>query len=938
MTSLGPRPLALAFALLLAASAAPRTAAAQQGVRDLNPGSWEPLGPTNMNGRIDTIAVAPGRESTVYVGSVAGGVWKTTDSGATWSKLPLPNHLPVRTLAIDPTKVDTIYAGTGSVTDVQVAVAGAGVWKSTDGGLTWAQLSATNNSNFKYVNRMAVHPTNGSVLLVATASGLFRSADGGGSFTVVINDFISDIEIKTTLPDAMVAGSATGAWWSRDGGLTFAPATGLPRQTVMVDLTISRGSTVYASAGDGGGQVFTSEDLGQTYSPGNMTDLGFLGTSNYANSIWVNPADTGVVLIAGEHFIARSLDHGVTWTNLRNALMSPVHAIVPFRSGDWGIWVATDSGLYRHDNLLNAGPASPLTRVAGIGVSQLYAGCAVPFSELVIASGVGIGTARFAGHPDGWVSVTGQAPGRAGGPCAIDELPDANGLMAIYGVEATVLPFAGWLPFRARMNDVGDIIDVTWFAGLPIPASPPSFNVVPRLLLDPNDRSRLFVSIGGVWRLDNARSAPDTAPWTQVYDRDIAAMALSRHGEPERMVVVTSSGGELKYTDDVLASAPVWNGTGIGDLFSPTLIFDYHDPSVVYMTTRDQLWHSLDGGHSFGQMLRPVPGVNLHAFIANPRNGNELIVGSDRGLFTSLDRGASWSTTNQGPNTTPVTDLFWAEYELHVATYGSGVFRTLVDAPPVVSLTSPAEGAVFTAGANITLTADASDPDGPIYDVEYYLSDDTRLGVATTAPYSVTWSKVPAGSYTIIAYAHDGDGIPGHSTARHITVKPAAANRVAAADTYVRDGSNATVNFGGATSLQTRSTTSTGSRRDSYLRFDISGFPTISSAKLSLLARTNDGSAIIVSAYSVSSTSWGEKTITWNTKPSRSSTASASVTVNGSTDRTYTIDLTSYVKSRLVAGAKSISIALHDPSNTSGYTLIHSRESSTGKPTLAIKP
>jgi hypothetical protein len=232
----------------------------------------------------------------------------------------------------------------------------------------------------------------------------------------------------------------------------------------------------------------------------------------------------------------------------------------------------------------------------------------------------------------------------------------------------------------------------------------------------------------------------------------------------------------------------------------------------------------------------------------------------------------------------------------------------------------------------------ASDPDGPVEDVEYYLSDSTRIGVATVAPYTVSWTNVRAGSYTITAWAHDGDGTPGHSTSRHITVNAPSANRVAAADAYVRDGGSAGTNFGTATSLQTRSTTSTGNRRDSYLRFDISGFTTISSAKLSLLAKTSDNTAIVVTAYGVSSTSWGEKTITWNNKPARSSTAIKSVTVNGSTDRTYTLDLTSYVKGRLAAGAKSISIALHDPSNTSGNISLHSRESSSGKPTLALKP
>ena len=91
--------------------------------------------------------------------------------------------------------------------------------------------------------------------------------------------------------------------------------------------------------------------------------------------------------------------------------------------------------------------------------------------------------------------------------------------------------------------------------------------------------------------------------------------------------------------------------------------------------------------------------------------------------------------------------------------------------PPTASLTSPANGATFTAGANITLSANASDSDGTVSKVEFF-NGSTSLGVATSTPYSLTWSNVPAGSYVLKAVATDNGGLTGASATVSITVNP----------------------------------------------------------------------------------------------------------------------------------------------------------------------
>jgi photosystem II stability/assembly factor-like uncharacterized protein len=157
------------------------------------------------------------------------------------------------------------------------------------------------------------------------------------------------------------------------------------------------------------------------------------------------------------------------------------------------------------------------------------------------------------------------------------------------------------------------------------------------------------------------------------------------------------------------------------------------------------------------------------------------------------------------------------------------------------------------------------------------------------------------------------------------------------ADAYVRDGTFQNTNFGSATSLQVKSS-STGYRRDAYLRFDISELLSVSSATFQWTANSSDGTPITVSAYPVSDTTWSEQSITWNNKPSRGNTAVASVTIKGTALASYTMDLSSYVKSQKSSGAKLISIALHVPATASALASGPSREASSGRPTLVVTP
>src|SRR5215207_1518190 len=150
-------------------------------------GTWQPLGPGNVGGRTRSLIIDPNNPDVMYAGAVAGGIWKTTNGGASWA--PLNDFLPniaVTTLAFDPSDSNTIYAGTGEGFFNGGAVRGAGIFKTTNAGAIWTRLAATTTPDFYYVNDLVVSPASPQHVYAATRTGVWRSLDGGATWTQAI--------------------------------------------------------------------------------------------------------------------------------------------------------------------------------------------------------------------------------------------------------------------------------------------------------------------------------------------------------------------------------------------------------------------------------------------------------------------------------------------------------------------------------------------------------------------------------------------------------------------------------------------------------------------------------------------------------------------------------------------------------------------------------
>ena len=330
------------------------------------PGTWTPMGPGNVGGRTRAILIHPTTPTTMWAGGVAGGIWKSTDGGASWApKADLAVNIAVNSMLLDPRNPDHLYAGTGEGFFNADAVRGAGILQSTDAGETWSQLPATTTSDFYYVQKIIMSKGSSQRIYAATRTGVFRTIDGGVSWTKVLDGVgvngCMDLAIQTDRPLAMVfaacgtlqaSGSTSGAVYrALDTGstMTWTPVlnpTNMGRtslaiapsnQNIMYARAASNESgnfnqgllAVYKSTNSGAPGSWTTQVTNTSATTQNtllltnpveavLTNCGFSSSNAiltqgwYDNIIAVDPVNPNT-LWSGGIDLFRSDDSGQTW-------------------------------------------------------------------------------------------------------------------------------------------------------------------------------------------------------------------------------------------------------------------------------------------------------------------------------------------------------------------------------------------------------------------------------------------------------------------------------------------------------------------------------------------------------------------------------------------------------------------------------------------------
>lgn len=683
--------------------------------QSLTPTSWTWKGPGNIGGRIRTMVIHPTQTNRLWIGSVGGGIWYSSDSGASWSAVnDFMSNLAVSTLAMDPTNPSNMYAGTGEGFYNADGIRGAGIYKSTDGGVTWAQLSSTANNNFLYVNRLAISP-DGTTLLAATSSAIYRSLDGGTSWTLVFtgSTTIGDVEFHPTdSTKAVASGYAHQLLYSTNGGATWTAATGggsggtgYNGGRIEVRYARSSPTTTYATFDYGSAsQLFKSADGGATYAK--VFDSATAGTANwlssqgwYANALWVSPVDPAVVVVGGLD-IYRSTNGGTSFTKIsywQSAPASSAHADHHGIFSDPGynassnnlVYFTNDGGIYKAANVSTVSQTSGWTALNNqLGITQFYGAGVNATTGTIVAGAQDNGTVRYttSAGAQTWSTMFGGD----GGNSAADQANSAY----FYGEYV-------YLDIHRSTNSGASSSYI--YTGISDANSGTSEFIAP-FILDPNNQATLLAGGTQLWRTTNARAS--TVSWASIKAADgtshITAVAVAPGNSD--IIWVGHLNGDVYLTTNGTATSPTWtkmddNATALPARRVTRISIDPTNSSRVYVTfggyTSGNVWQTTNAGASWSNSTGTLPAAPVYDLAISPSTPQTIYAGTDVGVFASDNGGATWSTTNIGPTLASVQQLFVSGANLVTVTHGRGVFTAPLSVPdttpPTLTIT-PADG------------------------------------------------------------------------------------------------------------------------------------------------------------------------------------------------------------------------------------------------------
>lgn len=690
--------------------------------------NWKWLGPGNQGGRVRSVVFHPTTPTTMWCGSVGGGIWKTTNSGASWA--PQDDFAPMMSvgcMAIDKTNPNRLYAGTGegffntvAGSGILACSRGAGVFVTTNGGTNWAQLPSTSGPNFYFINRIAISPADSKIVLLATSTGIWRSTNQGTSFTKQSSKFTFDLAFHPSNGNLAVAGTKDGVpMYSTNGGVTWTNATGIAtRQRVEISYAPGSPTTVYASVSQNNRiTVYRSTNGGRSYSL--RTSGSGIGTySRYNNTLWVDPTNSNHILV-GAIRLHKSTNGGTSFVNAYSGSYYDYHTIVshPNYNGSGNLTVVhgNDGGVYRTTNV-KASTIRWSELNNNLGITQFY-GAAMAPNGTVIGGTQDLGTLRYTGNKEAWT----RPLGGDGCFCAADPTNSNYVYGQIYYIRIYRSTNNG-ASFRqiANSNNIRDR----------------GANFIPYLTLDPNNANRMYFCAHSLWRTDAVRSG--TPVWKEVkpslgctdgppahFDADprcnISNVQIAKGNA--NTVWVGHNHGDIYMTTNALATSATWKKVDVAAMpnrWVGSLAIDPNDSKTVYACFlgyhKNNVWVTRNAGTSWQQITgsgtTALPESPVNWITVNPRVSGCLFVGTDIGLFFSRDDGATWETSNKGSRMSPVAELQWKnDNTMIVTTHGRGIYTVEVgnvamvknigggcgiSSAPVLSASLPKAGSVQT--------------------------------------------------------------------------------------------------------------------------------------------------------------------------------------------------------------------------------------------------
>jgi photosystem II stability/assembly factor-like uncharacterized protein len=660
-------------------------------------GGWRSLGPAGFfgadngyfssgpqidAGRVTGVAPSP-NGGPLLISTASGGVWKSTFG--IWS--PLTDGqcaLTTGAVTVDPTDPNVIYVGTG---EYNANSFGCGILRSTDGGASWTQLGAatfsfTTGGSLSFARILVDRAAGASVattnLLAATNVGVYRSTDGGVSWSSVLTGATASLVAHPTNAAIVYAGNSDnsvpnrrGIYRSGDKGATWSVLPAIPNLDITsigrVELAVSAASpdVVFALIvnrtnsrmlglfqWDDAKSQWTTLPAGGVYTGDGRGDFGAQGS--YDLAIAVDPRDAKRVFVAGIRAY-RSTDGGATFKPMameihcdwHNIVFDPRNADIMYAGTDGGVFISTDAG------------DSWSSRNAGLAITQYYPGiAAAPDGSKVMGGSQDNGTHIYSGSPV-WNGFTGG---------------DGGYTVINYANPSIVYGEAQWGTGGAyiiRKDATSSLFRTTGI----IASDRGSF--IPPLLMDPVTPTTLYFATHRLYRTTNEGQlwTPVSSDLTRGTGR-ITTVAVST-SDPQTVYVGTSDGlvqvtrnGGVNFTN-VSAGLPFKSITRV--------VVDPADATHALVTLS-----GFGSGHVFettnaGSTWRDMSGTALVDAPANAAvfiPGFGVMVGTDVGVYQTTDGGATWQAGPAGMPNVIIQDLVYvpALTQVIAGTYGRGIF------------------------------------------------------------------------------------------------------------------------------------------------------------------------------------------------------------------------------------------------------------------------
>ncbi|MGI9166572.1 MAG: VPS10 domain-containing protein [Pyrinomonadaceae bacterium] len=703
---------------------------------------WRSIGPANMGGRIADVEGVPGDPNLVYVASASGGLWKTTNGGVTWKPIfERQGTISIGDIALAPGNPDVVWVGTGESNPRNSVSFGDGVYKSTDGGLTWQNMGLRDSH---HIAAIAIHPQNPDVVYVGALGhafgpnderGVFMTTDGGRTWTrtLFIDNAhgVSDLDIDPTNPNILYAGMWSferkawthrsgsekgGVFKSIDGGRTWKKLTnGLPKLIGRIGVRVapSNPNVVYAIMEAKEGTLYRSDDRGETFKQVSQ-DSRIVSRGFYYTTIRVNPLNENhVYAVASTLYV--SIDGGKSFRSITGRTHIDYHALWLDPKNPKRIWQGQDGGVAVSQD---GGEAWEYVNNIPLGqFYQIHADNRLPFYYVMGGlqdNGTWTGPSRTR-EPAGIMNDDWRMISFGDGFYVINHPDDPERYLS-ESQGGNILH----TDFRTReqqaVNPAG-----RGSGGGPATGQKYRFNWNAPIIASPHDKQTVYLGGNVIFK------SPDFGKTWEPISPDLTTNDPEKQKDAGGPIAIENSTAEYHTTIISLAESPVqrgqlWAGTDDGNLqlsndggknwanlvgsvsgLGANSAVSHIEPSrtsarVAYVAFdrhtlddfRPYVFKTSDGGKTWQNISGNLPAkAYVQVVREDPKNASLLYAGTEIGLFVSYSGGADWVPLNlKNLPHVAIHDIVIhpRENDLILGTHGRSIW-ILDDATPVQQMT-----------------------------------------------------------------------------------------------------------------------------------------------------------------------------------------------------------------------------------------------------------